>query len=135
MQCQGVTLVPIYGHPTEKFVTRNTYTHAGAEQECKTHNLTLAKEALPTYRITDCIKLHGQKVLSTTNVQNQFYWLGDCRENKCKYFQGHSHAIRNIGHTDNIDSRKASTLALCHKGKIHLVPQILHHLRTILNLL
>ena len=119
----------------EKFVTRNTYTHAGADQECKTHNLTLAKDAPPTYRITDCIKLLGQKVLSTTNVQNQFYWLGDCWKNNCKYWKGQSHAIRNIGHTTDIDSRRASTLALCHKGKIHLVSHILHHLRTILNLL
>ena len=135
MQCQGVTLVPIYGHPMETFVTRDTYTHAGAEKECKTHNLTLAREAQPTHNITECLKMFGQKVLNTANVNNQFIWLGDCKQNECKYLQDNLNAYIYIDQAIDNTQKKRSTLALCQKGKIHLVPHILHHLRTILNLL
>ena len=135
MQCQGVTLVPIYPFSTEKFVTRDTYTHAGADQECKTHNLTLAKEAQSTHRITECIKRFGQNVLTTTNVQNQFYWLDDCNKNGCKYLNSHTHANTSIAQDTDNNLRRASTLAICQKGKNHLVPHNLHHLRTILTLL
>ena len=134
MQCQGVTLVPIYGHPTEKFVIRDEYTHAGAEQECKTHSLTLAKEAQPTHRITECLKRLGQKVSSTTNVLNQIYVLDDCFENHCKLMWRRSNGNMYIYYTKNIQY-KGSTLAVCEKGKTHLVPHILHYFRTILTLL
>ena len=130
MQCQGVTLVPIYGHPTEKFVTRDTYTHAGADQECKTHNLTLAKEAQPTHYITECLKRFGQKVSSTTNVRNQLIWLGDCDRGQYRFLSG-THIF--LGNSNNHNT--ASTLALCQEGKTQLVPHILHHLRTDLTLL
>ena len=133
MQCQGVTLVPIYGHPMETFVTRDTYTHAGAEKECKTHNLTLAKEAQPTHNITECLKRFGQKVSSTTNNQNKFYWLDDCNRKGCKYLYSNSQVSIDWG-TYNKHT-KESTLALCQKGKTHLVQHNLHHLRTILTLL
>ena len=135
MQCQDITLVPIYPLPTEKFVTRDIYTHAGAKQECHTHNLTLAKEAQSTHPITECIKLFGQKVLSTTNVQNQFYWLDDCNKNGCKSLYSVSHTNIFIAQATDNNRRRASTLALCQKGKTHFVPHNLHHLRTILTLL
>ena len=127
MQCQGVTLVPIYRHPTEKFVKRDTYTHAGAEQECKTHNLTLAKEAQPTHRITQCLTRFGQKVLSTTNVQEQLIWLGDCSAHKCNVmWSGHVHrgymvTHVQIWHIPYKNDNRGSTLALCEKGKTQLI--------------
>ena len=130
-----MTLVPIYGHPTEKFVNRDTYTHAGAEQKCKTHNLTLAKEAQPTHSITECLKRFGQKVSSTTNAYNQFFWLGDCPENRCKYLYSNSITHMNIYQADRNTHKTRSTLAVCQKGKTHPVPHILHHLRSILTLL
>ena len=132
MQCQGVTLVPIYRHPTEKFVIRNTYTHAGAEQECRTHNLTLAKEAQPTHRITECLKRFGQKVLSTTNVQNQLIWLGDCNRGQCRFLTG---TVTHIFPGNSNNHSTASIIALCQEGKTQLVPHIFHHLRTDLTLL
>ena len=132
MQCQGVTLVPIYRHSAEKFVIRDTYTHAGAKQECKTHNSTLAKEAQPTHNITECLKRFGQKVLSTTNAQNQLIWLGDCSRGQCRFLMG---TITHIFLGDSNNHNTASTLALCQEGKTQLVPHILHHLRTDLTLL
>ena len=119
MQCQGVTLVPNYRHPTEKFVIRDTYTHAGAEQECKTHNLTLAKEAQPTHNITECLKRFVQNVFSTTNVQNQLIWLGDCNPDVCKFFWK-AGSKTDIFSTRDKSYKWASTLALCEKGKTQL---------------
>ena len=129
-QCQGVTLVPIYRHPTEKFVIRDTYTHAGAKEECETHNLTLAKEAQSTHRITDCISWFGLDVLIKAIVQNQFFWLDDCNETGCNSW----YSLREnfIDQDTNKNLKTESTLALCQEGKTHLVPQNLHHLRTIL---
>ena len=133
MQCQGVTLVPIYGHPMEKFVTRDTYTRAGADKECKTHNLTLAKAVQPTHRNTQCLKLFGYEVLSTINVQKQMNWLSDC-DPYCKVLWKEGNYVR-IHSNNNANMKGASTLALCEKGKTQLEPHILHHLRTDLTLL
>ena len=136
MQCQGVTLVPIYSHPMEKFVFRDTYTHAGAEQECKTHKLTLAKEAQPTHNITECLNRFGQNVLRTTNVIYQYYWLGDCNSGRCKIFWNTGSKIYFYSMSKYGQSyKRGSTLALCEKGKTQLVPHILRHLRTDLTLL
>ena len=129
-QCQGVTLVPIYRHPTEKFVIQDTYTHAGAKEECETHNFTLAKEAQSTHRITDCINGFGLDVLITANVEYQFFWLDDCNEIGCKSWYSHRENFIDQGTNKNLKTE--STLALCQKGKTHLVPHNLHHLRTIL---
>ena len=133
-QCQGVTLVPIYRHATEKFVIRNTYTHAGAEQECKTHNLTLAKEGQPNHLITECLKRFGQKDLGTTNVQYQLMWLGDCNPHECKFLWKDGSMI-SFSSLRFKYYKTRSTIALCEKGKTQLVPHILHHLRTDLTLL
>ena len=132
-QCQGVTLVPIYRHPSEKFVIRDTYTHAGAKEECEIHNLTLAKEAQSTHRITDCINWFGLNVLIKANVQNQFFWLDDCNEIGCKYLYSQSKIFND--QVTNKNLKNESTLALCQKGKTHFVPHNLHHLRTILSLI
>ena len=136
MQCQGVTLVPIYTEQMEKVVTRDTYTHNGAEEECETHNLTLAKEVQPTHTITECINRFRNKVLNTPNVNNQFTWLGDCKQNKCEYqySQGNRTAYINTDQATKKEHKKASTIALCQKGKTHLVPDILQYLRTDLTL-
>ena len=121
----------------EKFVTRDTYTHAGAKEECETHNLTLAKEAQSTHSITECIKLFGLNVRYTTVMitgnQNQFFWLDDCNEIGCQYL--YIDWRQSIDRATNKNHKMESTLALCQKGKTHLVPHNLHHLRTILTLL
>ena len=117
----------------EKFVTRDTYTRAGAEEECKTHNLTLAKEVQPTHRNTQCLKLFGYEVLNTINVQKQMNWLSDC-DPYCKILRKEGNYV-SIHSNNNASMKGASTLALCEKGKTQLEPHILHHLRTDLTLL
>ena len=124
MHCQGVTLVPIYRHPTEKFVKRGTYTHAGAEKECKTHNLTLAKEVQPTHYITGCLYRFGQNVLTTTNLKGQqiLYWLGDGNLFWSQHGRAQFHPM------DDKSFKRSSSFALCEKGKTQLILCVVYEL-------
>ena len=117
VQCRGVTLVPIYGHPTEKFNARDTYTHAGAKQQCARYNLTLAKRDQPSPGYNDnCIKRFGKKILRLSGINHQFMWLGDCKMNACSYLYNLQPDSTHIYDRTDKNYRTSSSLALC-QGK------------------
>ena len=114
VQCRGVTLVPIYGHPAENFIARNTYTHAGAEQQCARYNLTLAKRDQPSVGYNDnCIKRFGRKILNLSPIREHFTWLGDCQTSKCKFLYSFQQNHIAIHESINKQHNSLSTLALC----------------------
>ena len=114
VQCQLVTLVPIYGYPTEKFIRRHTYTHAGAEQQCARYNLTLAKRDQPSVRYNDnCIRKFGRKILTLSKLQGHHTWLGDCPPGGCKYLYSNLPSYTSFHQAKTRNHRAASTIALC----------------------
>ena len=115
VQCRLVTLVPIYGYPTEKFILRHTYTHAGAEQQCARYNLILAKRDQPSVGYNDnCIKTFGRKILTLSKLQYHHTWLGDCQlGGSCKYLYSNRPNSTSFHQSKNRNHRASSTIALC----------------------
>ena len=112
-----MTLFPIYGNPTEKLIARNTYTHAGAEQQCARYNLTLAKRDQPSVGYNDnCIKMFGRKILNLSPIREQFIWLSECPIDGCKFMLSSQPNSTTILHATNRQHKTSSTLALC-QGK------------------
>ena len=114
VQCRLVHLVPIYGHPTEKFILRDTYSYWSAKQQCEHHNLTLATRDLPSVGYNDnCIKMFGRKILTLSKLQYHHTWLGDCPPGGCKYLSSKLPNDTYIHQSINEYSTTSSTIALC----------------------